>query len=774
MKSVMRGRSALSLVLATIVIAGIPFLLAGGVALGQSQEFHLHEATIKDIHDAIQAGQITCQGVVQAYIDRAKAYNGVCTQLVTQDGTPTRPATGYVRAGSPSVFPTETRSVLSFLPDFDQYQGLPLDLGRMEPTASDPSVEQQFGMISGMPNAGQINALETINIRGERSVTCKAECDMHPSSGALPASCPAICEEFRRQPDALERAAELDAQYGRNPDFGQLPLYCTTFSVKDWYDVKDIRSTGGNDVAFAMDAAPKDSTIVADLRDKGAIIYGVSIAAEVGYNADGPAEPTKSFIGGGGSIRSSWGGHVCSPYDTERSAGPSSGGAGASVAANLVTCAVCETTGGSCREPASQNAVASFVTTKGLTSESGTATAQFINHRPGVLCRTLADAAHVLDAIKNPERGYFDSRDMFTAIPKTLLSNEPYAVSIVDEKDLEGEERPLRGMRIGIVREYMVKHTLNDVAISDQIDNEIKKVLRDELGAEIVESVDPQYPDDPTVPNMKYTFQDAFREVIAFNAPEYFFQTIDGDLEFAVPDHDVRTRDYMVQLALGQAPLSDELNMRRILSGFDNTQRTAFSVDKYLRERGDTRVTDWASYVANSKWRSESQAVGAQNAAKLNVQDIRATRGIDRVKMQSVFRLAVLKVMHENDIDVFVHPNVGVPQWKIGIDREPTIDNRRAAGPAITDLLGVPEIIVPAGFNQIVYEPRYVLSEDKRSYSLVTGTERSLLPHPMPISINFWAGPGDEATVLKAASSYEAVTKHRVPPRAFGPLQDEP
>ncbi len=508
-------------------------------------------------------------------------------------------------------------------------------------------------------------------------------------------------------------------------------------------------------------------------------MFSTIAAASIGHTLAPKSDPQKrqenqSFIGGGGSIRSTWGGHVCNPYDTERSAGPSSGGAGASVAANLVTCAICETTGGSCREPAHQNAVALFVTTKGLTSESGTATAQSINDRPGILCRTLGDAAHVLDAIKNPERGYFDSRDMFTAIPRTLLSNEPYALSIVDEKDLEGEERPLEGMRIGIVREYMVKHTLNDVAISDQIDDEIKTVLRDKLGAEIVESVDPQYPDDPTVPNMKYTFQDAFAEIIAFNAPEYFFQTIDGDLEFAVPGHDVRTRDYMVQLALGQAPLSDKLNMRRILSGFDNIQRTAFSMDKYLRERGDTRVTDWASYVGNSKWRSESQAVGAQNAAELNVQDIRATRGIDRVKMRTVFRLAILKVMYENDIDVFVHPNVDVPQWKIGIDREPTVDKRRAAGPEITDLLGVPEIIVPAGYNQIVYEPRYVLSEDKRSYSLVTGAVQSLLPHPMPISINFWAGPGDEATVLKVASTYEAVTKHRVPPPAFGPLPDEP
>ena len=46
-------------------------------------EFTVEEATIEGIHDAIKSGEITCKGLVQAYIDRAKAYNGVCTQLVT-------------------------------------------------------------------------------------------------------------------------------------------------------------------------------------------------------------------------------------------------------------------------------------------------------------------------------------------------------------------------------------------------------------------------------------------------------------------------------------------------------------------------------------------------------------------------------------------------------------------------------------------------------------------------------------------------------------------
>ena len=88
----------------------------------------------------------------------------------------------------------------------------------MEATASDPGVPQQFGMIAGKPNAGQVNALATLNIRGERSVTCRGDFDRHPSAGPLPLGAPPVCEMFRRLPDALERAAELDDMYGRRPD----------------------------------------------------------------------------------------------------------------------------------------------------------------------------------------------------------------------------------------------------------------------------------------------------------------------------------------------------------------------------------------------------------------------------------------------------------------------------------------------------------------------------------------------------------------------------
>ena len=111
----------------------------------------------------------------------------------------------------------------------------------------------------------------------------------------------------------------------------------------------------------------------------------------------------------------------------------------------------------------------------------------------------------------------------------------------------------------------MVKHTKNDVAISDQIDQEIKAVLRDKLGAELVESVDPLYPDDPGVPNMNYTFQDAIAEILRTTCRNISGRTTDsGELEFAVPGWDVRTVDYAVALALHKAPLSDKINLRSI------------------------------------------------------------------------------------------------------------------------------------------------------------------------------------------------------------------
>jgi hypothetical protein len=59
------------------------------------------------------------------------------------------------------------------------------------------------------------------------------------------------------------------------------------------------------------------------------------------------------------------------------------------------------------------------------------------------------------------------------------------------------------------------------------------------------------------------------------------------------------------------------------------------------------------------------------------------------------------------------------------------------------------------------------------NYIEVTGDVESRLAHPMPISMMFWAGPGSDAMVIKAASAYESATHHRVPPPSFGPLSPQ-
>ena len=244
--------------------------------------FHLQEATIADVHRAIRSGQLTCRQLVQLYLNRARAYNGTSDRLITRDGAAIPQTYGYIRAGSPIKFPTETVGITTLVPNYDQYAGTPLEFGRMESTASDADVQQQYGMTIGTPNSGQINALATFNIRGERTITCKGDRDKPPTAGPLPAGAPAVCEQLRRLPDALERASELDAQYGRNPDLNALPMYCIPFSFKDPYDTMDMHTAAGADARYDIDFPARDHTLVAQLRKKGAIIYAKAVNTE--YN----------------------------------------------------------------------------------------------------------------------------------------------------------------------------------------------------------------------------------------------------------------------------------------------------------------------------------------------------------------------------------------------------------------------------------------------------------------------------------------------------------
>ncbi len=788
-------------------------LAAAEAEPAQQPRFHLQEATIDDIHQAIRSGQITCRGLVQLYINRAKAYNGVSDMLVTKDGAAIPSAPGVIRAGSPVKFPTETIAISTLLPNFDQYAGMPIEFGRMEPTASDPTVQQQYGMTIGIPNSGQLNALGTLNIRGERSVTCKGDRDRRPSDGPLPPGSPAVCEEFRKQPDALERAAELDAQYGRNPDLAKLPMYCITFTFKDSYDVKDMRSTGGGDARYDIDFPARDQTLVGELRAKGAIIYAKTANTE--YNGRpvpatrggagperGTNRPVKVFVSTQGYQRSTWAGNPSDVYDTTRAASlGSSSGSGVSVSANLTTCSLCEETSMSCRGPSNHNSVALILPHKSLISFlGGSIGADIYLDRAGIMCRTIKDAAKVLDALKDTANGYYDPRDIFTTVPRSSVLNKPYAPSA----ESLGTRGSLRGMRIGIVRESMLTFPgiKADEPISEAANKEIKAILGDYLGATLVESVDPLWPEDPSLKKMNPSYTQALAQLVPVFFPDILYRlTRDGQPQF--PEFAAKIKptefapgktfgsgtmkpiDYMLDLAEGRVPIPKNLNIRAIEEEVEPNAFT-FHFNQYASRRaadwkalGFTEtLIDFPALNARSKFWGDDQRAAFKNWEEMD--DMRnalgGRQGIDEhIMMRELLRRLEMKVIYENHLDAVVRLHYSLPPGKIGLAGQPQPPGDIRGELRFGPFAGLTEVLIPAGYVRTVYDPYFVLSPDKKRYIPTNNNAPTTLPAPgLPFSLVFRAEPGKEDIILKIASAYEAASKRRVPPPEFGPVPGEP
>jgi amidase len=771
----------------------------------QAFRFHLQEATIDDIQRAIREGQISCRSLVQLYVNRAKAYNGVADELVTLDGAPIAPPAGVVRAGSPLKYPTTTVAISTLLPNFDQYAGPPIEFGRMEATASDPAVQQQYGMTIGMPHAGQVNTLGTLNLRGERSVTCKGDRDRRPSDGPLPPGSPAVCEEFRKQPDALERAAELDAQYGRNPDLKKMPMYCIPFSFKDPFDTKDMRSTGGGDAHYDIDFPARDHTLVAELRAKGAIIYAKAVNTE--YNGRALGDPggrhkrTKVFVSIQGYQRSSWAGNPSDAYDTTRAASlGSSSGSGVSVSTNLVACSLCEETSLSCRGPSNHNAVALILPHKAMLSfHGGGIGADIYNDRAGIMCRHVSDSAKVLDALRDPVNGYYDPRDIFTTVPRSSVLNN-YEAS-APRTTTRGA---LKGMRIGIIRESMLTFpgVKADEPISEAANKEIKNILGGYLGATLVESVDPMWPDDPSIENMKPSYSEALAQLVPVLFPDILFRlTPDGQPEF--PEFAAMIKptefapgkifgsgtmasiDYLEALADGRVPIPKNLNIRAIeQEALPNAFKFHFTQYAMRRAadwkaRGFTEtLTTFGLLNERSKYWGDDQRAAFQNWAEL--EDMRnplgQRQGIDEhIMMRELLRRVEMKVIMENHLDLVVRLHYSLPPGKIGLAPQPEPPGDTRGELRMGPFAGLTEVLIPAGYVRTVYDPVFTLSADKKRYIPTNNNTPTTLPAPgLPFSLVFRADPGKEDVILKVASAYEAASKRRVPPPEFGPLPGEP
>jgi Asp-tRNA(Asn)/Glu-tRNA(Gln) amidotransferase A subunit family amidase len=742
---------------------------------------------------------------VQLYLNRARAYNGTSDRLITRDGAAIPQIYGYIRAGSPIKFPTETVGITTLVPNYDQYAGTPLEFGRMESTASDAGVQQQYGMTIGTPNSGQINALATFNIRGERTITCKGDRDKPPTAGPLPAGAPAVCEQLRRLPDALERASELDAQYGRNPDLNALPMYCIPFSFKDPYDTMDMHTAAGADARYDIDFPARDHTLVAQLRKKGAIIYAKAVNTEYNGRAGDPGgknKPDKELLSTQGYQRSSWSGNPSSAYDSTRAGSlGSSSGSGASVSANLVMCSLCEETTMSCRGPANHNSVALILPHKAMISFLGGAIGSDIyNDRAGIHCRYVGDSAKVLDALKDPVNGYYDPRDIFTTVPRSSVYSGSFAAAAAEK----GARGSLRGMRIGVIRESMLKFpgVKADEPIVDAAAKEIKTVLGDYLGATLVESVDPLWPDDPAIENMKPSYNQALAQLIGVFYPDILY-LLDRTGRPEFPEFAARIKptefapgkvfatgtlapvDYMIGLAEGREALPKNLNIRFIQEVVDSNSFRFHFVQYAQRraadwkERGFTEtLVGFKTLNERSKFWGDDQRAAFKNWEETD--DIRnpfgRRQGIDdKLKLRELLRRLEMKVMQENKLDLVVRLHYSLPPGKIGLAPQPQpagdIRGELRMGPQA----GETEVLIPAGYVGTVYDPTFTLSTDKKRYIPTNNNTPSTPPEPgVPFSLVFRAEPGHENVILKVASAYQMASKRRVPPPMYKPLPGEP
>jgi amidase len=759
--------------------------------------FRLEEATIEDLHRTIQAGEITCVEVVRRYLARARAYNGVPSLLVTEAGKRIEPAAGAVRAGESLRFPTETVKASTLLPGLDRYRGPPLELGRMEPTASDPSVAQQYGMIVGKPNAGQLNALATLNIRGERSVTCRGDYDRHPDQGPLPAGAPPVCDQFRRHPDALEQATALDRRYGRNPPLGELPLYGVVVSLKDPFDTCDMRTTGGGDAAYDIDFPARDHILVEQLRKKGAIVYAKAVNTEYNGRAGNPGgrhHPHKVLPSVLGYQRSSWGGNPSNVYDTSRAASlGSSSGSGVSVSANLVMVSLGEETRASCRGPANHNACALILPHKAMLGfDGGAIGADIYCDRTGILARTLADCAKVLDALKDPVDGYYDPRDPYTTVPRSSVLATGYATHVEPSASLAG-------MRIGIVRESMLNPGTKAVEpIVTAAAREIKEVLGARLGATLVESSHRLWIRDPDIEAMTVDFQRALARLVPVFMPDILFRlTPAGEPvfpEFAaaiVPTEFAPGRvfgtgsmqpiDYCVALADGLIDPPANLDVATVQQQ-ELAPTFRYHIKQYLSRRAaDWRalgytetLVDWPSLNARSKfWGDDGRAAFRNWEEVVDPRNALSGRqGVnERIMLRELLRRVDMMVMLENRLDVLVRLHTPLPPAKIGGPEEPgpigQLRNESQYGPNA----GLTEVLIPAGYVEVAYDPTFALSEDAMRYIGVASQEPTALTAPgLPFSLVFRAEPGKEDVILKVAASYEHASRRRVPPPAFGPV----
>ena len=193
---------------------------------------------------------------------------------------------------------------------------------------------------------------------------------------------------------ALDNARTADEAIAKNKPIG--PLFGLPIAHKDLVSTKGVRTTFGSPI-FRDFVPDQDELIVERLKKAGAISVGKTNVPE---------------FGAGSQTFNPVFGATLNPYDTTRTCGGSSGGAGVALACGMLPIADGSDMGGSLRNPANFSNVVGLRPAPGRVPRWPAANAWGMLSVQGPMARTVGDTALMLSAIAGPDpRAPFSIRE---------------------------------------------------------------------------------------------------------------------------------------------------------------------------------------------------------------------------------------------------------------------------------------------------------------------------------------------------------------------------
>ena len=220
---------------------------------------------------------------------------------------------------------------------------------------------------------------------------------------------------------ALDDAKKLEAQALSDEDLGL--LFGVPVGIKDTTPVADMRTTFGSRL-YANHVAKEDALVVHRLRQAGAIIIGKTNCPE--------------FAAGGNTFNEIFG-CTRNPWNTNLSAGGSTGGGAAALSAGMIALAEGTDLGGSLRIPASFCGVVGLRPSPGLIPTYPSVHLWDTLSVTGPMARTAEDLALFLQAVAGPSElvpiaSPIAGRDFIDGV----LTGIPNAIKVAYCRDIAG------------------------------------------------------------------------------------------------------------------------------------------------------------------------------------------------------------------------------------------------------------------------------------------------------------------------------------------------